>query len=46
MHADKAGQLLILQISKQLLPTVQQGDLDLTGTITFEMALTESEPEF
>ena len=38
-HADKPGVLLIMQISEELLPYLQQGELDLAETIAFEMSL-------
>ncbi len=43
-HADKAGALLIMQISEELLPLIQQDELDLSETIAFEMSLGE-QPE-
>ena len=38
-QADKTGLVLIMQLCEQLLPYVQQDDLDLKDTIELEMAL-------
>jgi len=44
-QADREGQLLIMQICEQLLPLVQQQELDLAETIALEMGLTGMSPE-
>ena len=41
-QADKTGLILIMQLCEQLLPFVQQDELDLSETIELEMALGES----
>lgn len=38
-YADKEGLLLVMQICEQLLPLLQQDELDLAETITLEMGL-------
>lgn len=38
-HPDKAGLLLIMQVSEQLLPYLQQQQLDLSETMLLEMSL-------
>ncbi len=44
-QADKEGLLLIMQICEQLLPHLQQDELDLAETIDFEMGIAGSQPE-
>ncbi|MCK4710278.1 MAG: hypothetical protein KAU21_16795 [Gammaproteobacteria bacterium] len=44
-QADKQGLLLIMQICEQLLPHLQQDELDLAETISFEMGLAGAQPE-
>ena len=44
-QADKEGLLLIMQICEQLLPLLQQDELDLAETISFEMGLSEAQSE-
>ena len=44
-QADREGLLLIMQICEQLLPHLQQEELDLTETILFEMGLTGTQAE-
>ncbi len=44
--AEREGLLLIMQICEQLLPHLQQDELDLSETILFEMGLaTDPRPE-
>jgi uncharacterized membrane protein YccC len=44
-QADREGILLIMQICEQLLPLLQQQELDLTETISLEMGLASLTPE-
>lgn len=44
-QADKEGLLLIMQICEQLLSHLQQDELDLAETISFEMGLSEAPSE-
>ena len=44
-QADKEGILLIMQICEQLLPLLQQDELDLAETISFEMGLDNGQSE-
>jgi len=44
-QADREGILLIMQICEQLLPMLQQNELDLAETIALEMGLATLTPE-
>ncbi len=44
-QAEKEGVLLIMQICEQLLPYLQQDELDLSETIEFEMGLAGAQSE-
>jgi len=44
-QAEREGILLIMQICEQLLPMLQQQELDLAETISLEMGLASLSPE-
>lgn len=44
-HADRTGLLLVMQVCEQLLPHIQEQQLDLNETIELEMSLGGIKPE-